>query len=445
MTETPARAHLIVLGSQWGDEGKAKVIDYLATGFDIIGRYQGGGNAGHTVVVDAQKIVFHLIPTGIIHPDKYAYLGNGMVIHPPSLAEEMTMLRQRGIVLENRLVISNRAHAIMPYHMLHEKLAEESRAASKIGTTLRGIGPAYEDKIARCGLIMADLLDESRFRRRLEAVLPMKNALLRSLYAAEPLTAEGIIELYRPAIEMIRGFVRDGAGWLNGMLAGGASLMCEGAQGTHLDIDHGTYPFVTSSNASAGGAVTGLGVGPNRFRHVLGVAKAYVTRVGGGPFPSEDLGPDGQAIRDRGREFGATTGRPRRCGWFDLPSIRYSARINGLTALAMTKLDVLTGFDTIKICHAYQNGQTRFEEFPEDPDLLQHCEPVYTEVPGWTESLIGVKRWQDLPDAAQHYLVLLEKLTGVEIPIISVGPERKQTLLREDGRFFNDFPQLRQQ
>lgn len=437
-------AGLIVLGSQWGDEGKAKVIDLLACHFDIIARYQGGGNAGHTVIVDGEKIIFHIIPTGILHEDKMVLLGNGMVIYPPTLIEEMNKLARRGLQFSGRLHISRRAHVIMPYHLLFEKYYEQLREGDKIGTTMRGIGPTYEDKIARRGIMMSDLLDLDILKTKLETILTYKNAIITKVFGESPMSAEQIIEEYKPYIEVISPYICDGISWLNGHLDGGKMLLCEGAQGTHLDIDFGTYPFVTSSNSSAGGALTGTGIGPGRVQDVMGVVKAYVTRVGSGPFPSEETGEMGERIRLQGNEYGSTTGRPRRCGWFDVPVLRYAKNVNGLTALALTKLDVLSGVEKIKICHQYRYKGNIVSELPEDPSALGHCEPIYIEMEGWKEDISSVTQWEGLPPTARDYVHKLEELTGVEIALISVGAEREKYFVIDDAAVTHRFPQFRE-
>lgn len=436
------KSNLIVLGTQWGDEGKAKIIDLLAGHFDIIGRYQGGGNAGHTVIIDGEKIIFHLVPTGILHPQKKVLLGNGMVVHYPTLIKEMDKLLARGLILRDRLVVSKRAHLILPSHMAIEQVIEESMNKGKIGTTMRGIGPAYEDKIARRGIIVADTLDPDRFREKIEENSKLKRMIAERLFNQKIMSTDAIVDEYQPLIERIKPFVKDSSRWLHTLLSQGESILCEGAQGTHLDIDHGTYPYVTSSNATAGGVLTGMGVGPHWFHHVLGICKAYITRVGGGPFPTEDFGQDGDYIRDCGHEFGSTTGRPRRCGWFDAPLMRYTSRINGLTALAVTKLDVLTGFDKIKICHRYKLDDNYLTEFPEDPGCISELKPDYIKVDGWQEDITQCKKYNDLPSKAQHFLKTLEEMTGLEIAIVSVGPERHQSIIVKNARFFNDFPSI---
>ncbi|MBN2382753.1 adenylosuccinate synthase [bacterium] len=434
--------NLIVVGTQWGDEGKAKIIDLLAGHFDIIGRYQGGGNAGHTVVVQGEKYIFHLVPTGILHAGKKVLLGNGMVIHLPTLVTELEQIAARGLSFEDRLVISSRAHVILPSHIQIEKHTEESASSVKIGTTLRGIGPTYEDKIARRGLVMADLLDDERFRDKLEQNTAWKQALASQIYKSTLCSVSAMIEEYRPHISKIRPYIRETSRWLHEQLCAGSNLLCEGAQGTHLDVDHGTYPFVTSSNSTAGGAITGLGIGPCWFDQVLGICKAYVTRVGAGAFPTEDLEQAGETIRQCGHEFGSTTGRPRRCGWFDVPVMRYAVRINGLSALALTKLDVLSGFRKIKICQAYELGSRRLDEFPEYPSSLDQVCPEYIEVEGWLEDISRCRSIEDLPKAARNYLEVVQDLVGVEIAIVSVGPERDQAFYVPSARFFDQFPDL---
>ena len=419
----------IVLGAQWGDEGKAKVVDYLTVDADIVVRYQGGANAGHTVVVGDTKFVFHSIPAGIMHPDKICMIGNGVVLEPEALIQEIDDLTQKGFSIEGRLFISQSTHLVMPYHKALEKADEESRGSAKIGTTLRGIGPCYRDKVERThGVRVMDLLYPDALREKLQAAIQAKNQMLIRIYGQEPLDEREIIDTYIGYAERLKPYVADTSLLLNRALDAHKTLLFEGAQGTLLDIDHGTYPFVTSSNTTAGGACTGAGIGPTRIDEVIGVAKAYTTRVGNGPFPTELLDETGERIRELAQEYGATTGRPRRCGWLDVPILRRSARINGLTSIALTRLDVLDTMPRLKLCVAYQCGDTVLDEFPADPQVLAQCEPIYEEVEGWCSPTTAVRRFANLPDKARNYTERITELVGVPISLISVGPERESTI-----------------
>jgi adenylosuccinate synthase len=419
----------VVLGAQWGDEGKAKVVDYLTLDADLVVRYQGGANAGHTVKVGETTFVFHMIPSGIMHPGKVCVVGNGVVVDPEALLQEADELQTKGISTAGRLFISHNAHLVMPYHKLFDKLAEEGRGSDKIGTTGRGIGPCYRDKVERGqGVRVVDMLDPGHLRQKLQLVIAAKNELLRRLYDHAPLAAAPIIAAYQGHAERLRPYIADTSLLLNEALDLGKTVLCEGAQGTLLDIDHGTYPFVTSSNTTAGGACTGTGIGPTRMDQIIGVTKAYTTRVGNGPFPTELLDQIGERIREVGHEYGATTGRSRRCGWFDAPILRLAARINGLTSIALTRLDVLDTFPKLKLCTGYQlDGKTQ-QEIPLDLEALERCVPIYEEAEGWNTPTTGVRRFADLPAPARHYVERIAELSRTPVSLISVGPERDSTI-----------------
>lgn len=421
-------ANLVVLGLQWGDEGKGKIVDMLAERYDIVARYQGGHNAGHTVNIGDQKFVLHLIPSGILHPGKQCVIGNGVVVDPEALIKEMDELRQRGIEdFEGRLFISARSHVIMPYHRILDRARESDLGEKKIGTTGRGIGPAYESKMARSGIIISDLLSEEVFREKLKTNLRYVKQLIQK--DIPELSYEHICETYLKCGELIRPYVADCSLLLAQAIKSGKQILCEGAQGVMLDVDHGTYPFVTSSSASTGGACTGLGIGPGKIDQVLGVIKAYTTRVGEGPFPTELFDREGETLREKGGEYGATTGRPRRCGWFDAVIGRYAVRINGVDSLAVMKLDVLDTFPTINVCTGYLYRGEQITELPMSPRALQECMPVYEEHAGWRQSTEGIEHYDDLPDKAKAYLDRLADLVGTNISIISTGPKRRQTII----------------
>jgi adenylosuccinate synthase len=425
--------NVVVIGAQWGDEGKGKLVDLLTQDADVVVRFQGGNNAGHTLVVGGQKTVLHLIPSGILHPGKACVIGNGVVVDPEVLAHEIAQLKGRGLLADDRqLVLSLDAHVIMPWHKALD-LAREARAgAGKIGTTGRGIGPTYEDKVARRGLRVRDLLDEERLARKVKERLPAAAEELARLGAVASWKEDEIVSRYTALGRDLRPYARDASLWLHEAMKAGKSLLFEGAQGTLLDVDHGTYPFVTSSNTVAGNAATGAGVGPTAIHRVIGISKAYSTRVGGGPYPSELKDATGEELRRIGGEFGATTGRPRRTGWLDALALRYAARVNGLDGLALTKLDVLTGFPEVKIAVAYRCGDRTFTEMPSDLETLERCEAVYESLPGWTEKLAGARRWQDLPAAARAYVERVAQLTGVKVIAVSVGAERDETIVLEN-------------
>jgi adenylosuccinate synthase len=427
--------NLIILGSQWGDEGKGKIVDLFSGRFDVVARYQGGHNAGHTVIIGEKKFVLKLIPSGILRAGKRAVIGNGLVIDPAALLSEIESLEAAGVDVRGQLAISNRAHVLFPAHRMMEKMSEDRPGRVSIGTTSRGIGPCYEDKTGRRGIRIADLLDTAFFREQYDSVTEEKSAIAKALGIYEPLDWHGIRDQYEAFAERIRPMVCDTALLLNRAMREGKTVLFEGAQGTMLDIDHGTYPFVTSSSASAGGACIGSGVPPTRIGGVIGVAKAYITRVGGGPFPTEALDGAGDRIRERGKEFGSVTGRPRRCGWFDVPLLRYTAAINGFDSIVITKLDVLDEFEQIKVCTGYRLDGREIEDMPPTVRQIEKVEPVYECVPGWGVSTFGISHYEELPQKAKDYLAFLEKQTGVEIGSISTGPERDQTIVRPGSRF----------
>ena len=420
--------NLAVLGAQWGDEGKGKIVDLLTANFSIVARYQGGHNAGHTVYVAGKKFILRLIPSGILHPGVTCVIGNGVVVDPQALFAELDDLAKNGIDVGNRLVISDKAHLILPYHRDLDLLSEARRGERKIGTTSRGIGPAYEDKIARRGIRVADLADPAALEQGVRDNVAARNRLVQD----STMEWRPVLEQMLAYGERLRPWVRDVSLMLSDAMRDGKSILFEGAQGTLLDIDHGTYPYVTSSNASIGGVCTGLGVSPRAINGVLGVVKAYTTRVGEGPLPTELSGEMGNRLRESGHEYGAVTGRPRRCGWYDAVAVRYGVRINGLDALALTKLDVLDGLDTIDICTSYRCGGRTVTEFPSDITKLAACEPVYETLPGWSAPTKGARRFQDLPEAARRYVARLEEVSGVPAAIISTGSERDDTIIRGD-------------
>lgn len=421
-------AAVVLIGAQWGDEGKGKITDFLAEQADIVVRYQGGNNAGHTVVVDNRELKLHLIPSGILYPDKICVIGNGLVIDPKILLEEVDYLEKQGVSTGN-LRISGRAQVLMPYHRRFDELEEERKGENKIGTTKRGIGPAYMDKAARAGIRIVDLLDPDEFIPKLRRILADKNELLVKVYGVKPFTEDEMIEEYLGYADRIRGYVTDASLVINQAIEGCQNVLFEGAQGTLLDIDLGTYPYVTSSHPVAGGACIGAGVGPTRIDLVMGVVKAYTTRVGEGPFPSELLDETGNEIRQRGFEYGTTTGRPRRCGWLDIVMLRYARRVNGLDRIAVTKLDVLDGMAKVKICTAYEYKGKVITEFPDSLKTLSECRPVYEEMDGWLQDITGIERLERLPDNARRYLDRVTELTGLKVAIVAVGPKRSQTIV----------------
>lgn len=417
---------VVVVGTQWGDEGKGKITDFLSENAEVIARYQGGNNAGHTIKFDGVTYKLHLIPSGIFYQEKTCVIGNGMVVDPKALVTELAYLHERNVSTDN-LRISNRAHVILPYHLKLDEVEEERKGANKIGTTKKGIGPAYMDKAARIGIRVADLLDREVFEEKLARNLEEKNRLLEKMYDTEGFKIEDILDEYYEYGQQVKKYVVDTSVVLNDALDEGRRVLFEGAQGVMLDIDQGTYPFVTSSNPVAGGVTIGSGVGPTKIQHVVGVSKAYTTRVGDGPFPTELHDEIGDQIREVGREYGTTTGRPRRVGWFDSVVVRHARRVSGITDLSLNSIDVLTGIETLKICVAYKLNGEITEEFPASLNELAKCEPVYEEMPGWTEDITGVKNLSELPENARHYLERISQLTGIPLSIFSVGPDRSQT------------------
>jgi len=420
--------NVAVLGAQWGDEGKGKIVDLLTPRFSIVARYQGGHNAGHTVFVNGRKFILRLIPSGILHAGVTCVIGNGVVVDPKALFAELDELAKNGIQIGDRLIVSDKAHLILPYHRDLDLLAEARRGERKIGTTSRGIGPAYEDKIARRGIRACDLGDPAALEQEVRDNVTARNRLVGDTTMDWKRVFDELME----QAGRMRPLIRDVSLFLAEAMRAGQSILFEGAQGTLLDIDHGTYPFVTSSNASIGGVCTGLGVGPRAIDAVVGVVKAYTTRVGEGPLPTELVGDMGKRLRDSGQEYGAVTGRPRRCGWYDAVAVRYAARINGLDALALTKLDVLDGLDEIAVCTAYRCRSRTLTEFPSDLAQLENCEPVYETVRGWKSPTKGLRRYEALPAEAKRYIARLEEVSGVRAAVISTGSERDETIFRDE-------------
>jgi len=423
-------ASVVVVGAQWGDEGKGRFVDFLASDADVVVRYQGGNNAGHTVEVDNKQYKLHLVPSGILYPDKLCVIGNGVVIDPRALLEEIDYLEADGISADN-LRISDRAHVVFPYHKVLDALAEEQRGSGNIGTTGKGIGPAYMDKTERSGIRICDMMNEEVFAPLLKRNLEAKNKILRSIYGAEELSFEELLKEYRGYAERIRKYVADTSVLVYEKIKEGKNVLFEGAQGTLLDIDLGTYPYVTSSHPIAGGVCIGAGIGPTMIGQVLGVAKAYTTRVGKGPFVTELLGEMGNAIREKGHEYGATTGRPRRCGWFDAVIVRFAVRVNGITGLAVTRMDTLGGFEKVKICTAYKMGDRILHDFPASLEDLAKCEPVYEEFDGWPDDISHIRKFEDLPENARNYIQRIEELCGAKVSMIGVGANREQVIVRD--------------
>ncbi|MFD2615289.1 adenylosuccinate synthase [Paenibacillus gansuensis] len=417
---------VVVVGTQWGDEGKGKITDFLAESAEVVARYQGGNNAGHTILIKDKKYKLHLIPSGIFYSDKICVIGNGMVINPAALIEEINYIHDNGFTTKN-LKISDRAHVIMPYHMVLDGLEEDRKGANKIGTTRKGIGPAYMDKAARSGIRIADLMDAKEFEMKLKRVLEEKNHLIEQVYGTRGLEFEPILKEYLEFAEILRPYVTDTSVVLNDSIDNGRRVLFEGAQGVMLDIDQGTYPYVTSSNPTAGGVCIGSGVGPTKIHQVIGVAKAYTTRVGDGPFPTEQINEIGDLIREKGHEYGTTTGRPRRVGWFDSVVVRHARRVSGITGLSLNSIDVLTGLETVKICTGYKYKGEVIDYYPASLNMLAECEAVYEELPGWTEDVTGVRSLDELPANARHYLERVSQLSGIPISIFSVGRNREQT------------------
>ena len=417
---------VVVVGTQWGDEGKGKITDYLAESAEVVARYQGGNNAGHTILIDNKKYKLSLIPSGVFYTDKICVIGNGMVVNPKALIEEINYIHENGFSTNN-LRISDRAHVILPYHMVLDALEEDRKGPNKIGTTRKGIGPAYMDKAARNGIRIADLMDAAEFELKLRHMVQEKNQLIQQVYGSEPLNADDIFKEYLEYAEFIRKYVTDTSVVLNDAIDADKKVLFEGAQGVMLDIDQGTYPFVTSSNPSAGGVCIGSGVGPSKIQQVIGVAKAYTTRVGDGPFPTELNNEIGDAIREAGHEYGTVTGRPRRVGWFDSVVVRHARRVSGITGLSLNSLDVLTGLETVKICTGYKFRGEIITHYPASLNMLAECEAVYEEMPGWSEDITTAKTLADLPETTRNYVNRVSELTGIPIAIFSVGRNREQT------------------
>ena len=415
----------ILVGSQWGDEGKGKIVDILSNKFDIVARYQGGANAGHTIVIKDKQYILHLIPSGILREGVTCVIGNGVVIDPVALLDEIHFLESQNINIKGRLFISQNAHLIMPYHKLLDSLKE---GTDKIGTTGRGIGPCYIDKYARKGIRIVDLLNKEDLEKKIRKNLEEKNNLLRKVYDHEELDVDSIVKEYLAFDESIDPYIADVSTYLNNQILAGKNVLMEGAQGALLDVDFGTYPYVTSSNPTSGGASTGTGIPPTRITSVIGIVKAYTTRVGNGPFPTELFDADGEKLRKVGAEFGATTGRPRRCGWFDAELLKYSRMINGIERAAITKLDVLGSFDKIKVCVGYELNGKKLHTFPTDIVRMEKVTPIYEILPGWNTDISNVRSYDDLPSEAKNYLDFISEHSGFEISIISVGPKRVQTI-----------------
>ncbi len=423
---------IVVVGAQWGDEGKGKIVDVLTEKADIVARYQGGHNAGHTVVINNRKFVLHLIPSGILHKNTVCIIGNGVVVEPKALIGEITDLKKRGITVSDNLLISRNAHLIMPYHLALDSASEKTKGRKCIGTTGRGIGPTYVDKMARSGIRVGDLLSPEAFQEKLRTNLRQVNFLMKNLYKAPVFNAKTIFEEYMGYARTLRKYIADTDIIINAAIAEKKNLLLEGAQGTLLDVDHGTYPFVTSSNSTAGGACTGLGIGPTKITGVIGVVKAYTTRVGSGPFPTELRDAIGEKMRAKGGEFGATTGRPRRCGWLDTVILKHSASVNGFSGFVVTKLDILDGLDTIRICTSYHYKGRIYTAMPKDLEVLENCTPVYEEVKGWKENTQGITEFRKLPVKAQAYIRRIEKLIGVKAVIVSTGQKRDELIMLQE-------------
>jgi len=426
-------ANVVIIGTQWGDEGKGKVVDLLTERADCVVRFQGGNNAGHTLVVDGKKFILHLIPSGILHPGKVCMIGNGTVIDPAVLIQEIDRLNGHGVAVSpENLVLSRYAHIIMPYHRALDIARENKKGKSKIGTTGRGIGPCYEDKVCRGGIRTHDLFNRKTLRKKLEKNLEEKNFMLGKFFGEEPLDIDAIEEEYLAYGERLAPFADHVSERIDELCRQGRDVLFEGAQGTHLDVDHGTYPYVTSSNTVAGNVCAGAGIGPTRIDRVLGVVKAYTTRVGEGPFPTELRDATGERIQSLGGEYGSTTGRPRRCGWLDMVVVNTSVRLNGLAGLVITKLDVLTGIPVLKVAVGYQCGSRRLNSVPPELDGLEACRPIYEELPGWEEDIGRVRRLGDLPSNTQRYLKAIEEIAGIPLAIVSVGPGRDETIALKD-------------
>jgi adenylosuccinate synthase len=421
--------NIVIIGAQWGDEGKGKIVDILARDADVVVRYQGGSNAGHTVINSRDTFIFHLIPSGILYRGTLCVIGNGVVVDPGALIEELDILHGKGVKIGKNFTVSDRAHLILPYHKAIDKASEQSRGVRRIGTTGRGIGPSYVDKMARIGIRMGDLLNPPLFRRKLEENLVDINWLLEQLHKVEKFELEKVFHQYMGYAERVKSYIVDTTLLLHKAIRDGKTVLFEGAQGTHLDVDFGTYPYVTSSSAAAGGACTGTGVGPTKIDGVMGIAKAYTTRVGSGPFPTELTDDVGCGLQERGKEFGATTGRPRRCGWFDGVLVRHASRVNGLTSLAVTKLDVLDGCKVVKLCRGYRYKGKVYRDMPSDLEMLEGCEPVYETLRGWHQPTTSVTSYKKLPQEAKRYLARIEEVAECPIDIISTGSRRDETII----------------
>lgn len=433
-------ANVVVVGAQWGDEGKGKIVDLLTEYVDAVARYQGGNNAGHTVVIKGEKFILHSIPSGILHEGKKCIVGCGVVIDPESLIDEIIELEKRGVKFDGNLFLSMNAHLIMPYHRAIDRESERARGEKKIGTTGKGVGPAYVDKAARVGIRIVDLLDREIFREKVGINLEEKNKILSRIYNSEEFNIEDIVSMYMGYADKLKPYITDTALLLNRLIDEGKSILFEGAQGTMLDVDHGTYPYITSSNCTAGGACTGTGVSPLKIDGVIGITKAYVTRVGGGPLPTELLDEVGEGLRSRGKEYGATTGRPRRCGWFDTIAMKYAIRVNGLSTLSVMKLDVLDECDNINICTGYQYKNGILKDFPYEIKVIEQCKPIYKEMKGWKKSTLGIRKFEDLPLEAKDYLDRLSDIIEIDFSIISTGPGRDDTIIKDNSilrKWFN--------
>jgi adenylosuccinate synthase len=418
-----------IIGAQWGDEGKGKITDLLAKDFQYVVRFQGGDNAGHTIVLDDRVFKLHLIPSGIFYPDIVCVIGNGVVVNPKVLLEEIARLKELGFSADN-LRISSNAHLIMPYHLVLDGAVERRLGKSKLGTTHKGIGPAYEDKASRTGIRVQDLLDPKIFREKLRMALSIKNPIINKVYGRPELDENKIFEDYMGYAQKVAGYIADTSFILHNAIKEGENIMLEGAQGTFLDIDHGTYPFVTSSSTTIGGALSGSGISAKDLSGVIAIVKAYTTRVGSGPFPTEQKNEAGQTLLERGHEYGTTTGRKRRCGWLDIALLKYAARINGFTSITLTKIDVLSGFEKIKVCVGYRYGGKDYVEFPTNQTVFHKCKPVYEELEGWREDISNIKSYKELPGQTKKYIERIEELVGVPIKILSVGPNRSQIIMR---------------
>jgi adenylosuccinate synthase len=423
---------VVVIGTQWGDEGKGKVVDLLTERAVAVARFQGGHNAGHTLVIDGQKTVLHLVPSGILHPGVQCLIGNGVVVSPEALLQEIQALEQKGVEVRGRLKVSEACPLILSYHVALDQAREIARGARAIGTTGRGIGPAYEDKVSRRAVRLGDLLHPERFAAKVTEILDYHNFVLQHYFHAEPVNFRKVLDETLALGERLRPLVADVTELLYRYYRRDSNVLFEGAQGTLLDIDHGTYPYVTSSNTTAGGAATGSGLGPRHFDYILGITKAYTTRVGGGPFPTELCDETGAYLAERGHEFGATTGRARRCGWLDAAALRRSVQINSVTGLCVTKLDVLDGLESVRLCVGYRFGERELSIPPSGAEALEACEPIYEEIPGWKESTLGLRGYDDLPGNAQNYLKRIEAITETPIDIISTGPDRADTIILKD-------------